>query len=343
MPKNNFDFLRFVFALIVVLSHIVDLSLNPDLLFLKKYFDSHLSVTGFFIISGYLIAGSYVNTKDTRKYFVKRAKRLLPAYIFVVLFAAVMFSFISTQTIATYFSSPQLYKYLLSNLSFLNFLQPCLPGVFGSNLLCTVNGALWTIKVEVSFYLFLPILIYIIHRFDRKFWVFGLLYFLGLNYQFGLKALSLMKPEKAAFFEVLQHQLPGFLTYFMAGISLYYFKDIFQKYRNSLSLISLLVFVIEYYFNWEVFRPIAMAILILYCATGFKFLNNFGRYGDFSYGIYIYHFPLIQTAVSLQLFQLYPPFLVGFAILVCLGTMAYVSWILLEKRFLQRTLHKQNS
>ncbi len=340
MQKNNFDFLRFVFALIVVLSHIVDLSQHPDLLFLKKYFDSHLSVTGFFIISGYLIAGSYVNTSDTRKYFVKRAKRLLPAYVFVVMAVAVLFSFISTQTIGSYFSSPQLYKFLLSNLSFLNFLQPCLPGVFGSNLLCTVNGALWTIKVEVSFYLVLPILIYFIHRFNKKVWVFVLLYLVGLTYQIGLDELAHVKPENSAFFEILQHQLPGFLTYFVAGIFLYYFKDIFRKYRNGLSLIALLVFVIEYYINWEIFRPMAMAILILYFATGFKFLNNFGRYGDFSYGIYIYHFPIIQTAIALQLFQLYPPFLVGFSVLVCVGTMAFLSWNLLEKRFLQRALHQ---
>ena len=116
MNKNNFDFLRFLFAFVVILSHIIDLSLYPDFLFLKKFFDTHLSVTGFFIISGFLIAGSYVKTQNIRKYFVKRAKRLLPAYLFIITFCAILFSIFSSYNLSEYFLNSMLYKYFFANL-----------------------------------------------------------------------------------------------------------------------------------------------------------------------------------------------------------------------------------
>lgn len=336
MNKNNFDFLRFLFAFIVILSHIIDLSQFPDFIFLKKYFDTHLSVTGFFIISGFLITGSYVKTRNIRLYFIKRAKRLLPAYILIVLFSALFFSVFSIYNFQEYFSNSMLYKYLFANLFFLNFIQPCLPGVFLNNILCTINGALWTIKVEVSFYIILPILIFLITKFEKKIIVFVAIYVLGLLYILGLYLTNFIIPEKHSFLLILKHQLPGFLTYFISGISLFYFFDFYMKYKNKLIIIAIIVFSIEYYFNLEILRPIAMSLLLLYFAYGFKFLNNWGKYGDFSYGIYIYHFPVIQLVVSLNLLNNFNPFLVAFSIIITALFLAIISWNFLEKKFLNR-------
>jgi len=336
MNKNNFDFLRFLFAFIVILSHIIDLSRFPDFIFLKKYFDTHLSVTGFFIISGFLITGSYVKTQNIRLYFIKRAKRLLPAYLFIVLFSALFFSIFSIYNFQEYFSNSMLYKYLFANLFFVNFIQPCLPGVFLNNILCTINGALWTIKVEVSFYIILPIIILLITKFEKKIVVFVAIYALGLLYILGLYLTNFILPEKYSFLLILKHQLPGFLTYFISGISLFYFFDFYMKYKNKLAIIAIIVFSIEYYFNLEILRPIAMSLLILYFAYGFKFLNNWGKYGDFSYGIYIYHFPIIQLVVSLNLLNKFNPYLVAISIISTVFLLAFLSWNLLEKRFLKR-------
>jgi peptidoglycan/LPS O-acetylase OafA/YrhL len=336
MNKNNFDFLRFLFAFIVILSHIIDLSLFPDFLFLKKYFDTHLSVTGFFIISGFLIAGSYVKTQNIRKYFVKRAKRLLPAYLFIVIFSALFFSIFSSYNLYEYFTNSMLYKYIFANLFFVNFIQPCLPGVFLNNILCTINGALWTIKVEVSFYVILPLILLLINKFEKKIVVFISIYFLGLIYLLALYLANFIIPEKQGLLLILKHQLPGFLTYFISGISLFFYFDFYMKFKNKLAVISIIVFSVEYYFNLEILRPIAMSLLILYFAYGFKFLNNWGKYGDFSYGIYIYHFPIIQMVVSLNLFHKFNPFLVAFSIIITVFFLAFLSWNLLEKRFLKR-------
>jgi len=340
MNKNNFDFLRFLFAFIVVLSHIIDLSQFHLFLPFKRYFDSHLSVTAFFIISGFLIAGSYIKTNNIKQYFTKRAKRLLPAYIFVIVFSFFFFSFFSELNFLQYFSSPVLYKYLLANLFFTNFIQPCLPGVFDNNLLCTINGALWTIKVEVSFYLLLPIILLFAYKMKEKVYLYIGLYLFSLFYFYGLGYASLNSTKYGGIFDILQHQIPGFLTYFVSGMVVYEYFEKFTFYKNKLLFLATVVFIIEYYYNLEVFRPIAMSIIIFYFAFGFKIFNNWGKYGDFSYGVYIYHFPIIQLAIALNLFNLFNPFLVALFTIIFVLICAIISWHLLEKKFLVRNIIK---
>ena len=336
MGKNNFDFLRFAFALIVVFSHVIDLSLAPNLQFLKPFFDTHISVTGFFVISGCLISASYMRSSSISSYFEKRARRLLPAYFLVIILSVLVLSFFSQLNITDYFLNTQLYTYLVSNLLFVNFIQPCLPGVFIDNAYCAVNGALWTVKVEVGFYLVLPLILLGLKRISNKFYYLVGLYLFGLIYQYTLPQLIPVWPAKASLLNTLQHQLPGYLTYFTAGIILFQYLDVIKKNRVAWGLLACLVFVVEYRAGLEILRPMAMAILIACFAFGFSFLNNFGKYGDVSYGIYILHFPFIQCLVSLGLFERYNPFLLLFGIVLMVLVAGYLSWQLVESRFIHR-------
>jgi peptidoglycan/LPS O-acetylase OafA/YrhL len=341
MEKNNFDFLRFYFALVVVISHCISLSGAPVLQFLNPYFDTHLSITGFFIISGYLIYGSYLKSNSLKDYCIKRAKRILPAYLFIIFFSAFFFCLFSTYSINEYFFNVQFKKYIFANLFFLNFIEPCLPGVFKSNSLCAINGALWTLKVEVAFYLAIPLIVYFGNKFSKPYLWYILLYVLGLFYQFLLNKLGDVFPEKYSFFMIMKHQMPGFLTYFISGIAINHYFDFYKKNKKYLTIFSVIMFGVEYYFDLEILRPIAFSILIMGIAYGFKFLNNFGKNGDFSYGIYIYHFPLIQFLVSFNWFTIYNPILVIFFIVSVVFAFSYFSWHLLEKKFLYRFKQKR--
>jgi peptidoglycan/LPS O-acetylase OafA/YrhL len=126
------------------------------------------------------------------------------------------------------------------------------------------------------------------------------------------------------------------LSYFAAGIFVFYYLDWIKKHLSKLLAPAMLVFVLEYVNDLEVFKPIALAILITYLAFGLSFLNNFGKYGDVSYGIYILHFPLIQLLVSLGLFKQYNVFLLLFSIVFVVIGLGFASWHLVEKPFLKR-------
>ena len=165
--RNNLDCLRLILASTVALFHISALTNLSALSFLGRYCSPHFAVRSFFVISGLLIYRSYTRSSSMASYLEKRARRIYPAYFICIVVAALALCSLSTLPVSQYFGFG-FWKYLGANLLFLNFLAPSLPGVFTSNTLSAVNGALWTLKIEVIFYLFVPILHYLCARFGTK-------------------------------------------------------------------------------------------------------------------------------------------------------------------------------
>jgi len=331
MNNNNcFDFLRFFFAVNILFAHLCELSQSKSLEFLSNFSNSSIAVKGFFIISGFLVAKSYSNTPSLTNYFIKRAKRILPAYIFVVLFSTLFLSFFSSYDVLEYFKDPSVYQYFGWNIIFLNFMHPCLPGLFESNLYCVINGSLWTLKVEEGFYIVLPLIFYLINKFKKPFLILGSLYVLSLLYWFVMD-FYLNKP-------LLAKQLPGYLVYFVIGIFLFLNFDFVLQNKKKLfvSAVFLLVFSIFSNFQIDLFYPAAFGLIVIIAAYGLPFLNNFGKYGDFTYGMYIYHFPIIQLFRQYNLFERFNPFLMAILVILITFSFAVFSWFLIEKRFLDR-------
>jgi len=185
---NNFDLLRFCFAAIVVLVHSHILSKRPELAFLSEYLSTELAVQAFFVASGALVFMSYERSSSLRTYFEKRARRILPAYVAIVLLCAFGGAFVTSLPLQRYFSGEWL-RYVAANLAFLNFLHPTLPGVFDGNPLREVNGALWTLKIEVAFYLFVPLLGWAMRRMPSLA-LLAALYVLSVLYNEGLLAMQ---------------------------------------------------------------------------------------------------------------------------------------------------------
>lgn len=336
MKQNNFNFLRFYFAFVVVIGHLIGISQIGIFQRFLPYFNTYISVTAFFCISGFLITSSYLNTKSLKNYLKKRAARLLPAYIFVVIVCALFLSLLSKYTFQEYFVHPQLFKYLGANLSFLNFIQPSLPGVFLRNGLSNdVNGALWTLKVEVSFYLTIPILLYIIKKIRRKYILFIVIYFLSVLYKYSFEQFSYMTGN--GLYMMLARQLPGFMSYFVCGIALYYYHDLFIRNKNWLVVLGILIYIVEIKMGLEILRPVALSIIIFTFAFSLQKLNSFAKHGDISYGIYIFHCPIIKIAIDLGFFERYNPVIVALAIILTVLVVGYASWHLLEKHFLKKT------
>jgi len=322
ITKNNFDFLRVLLAFIVFVGHLGALAASDEL----KIFEHspvEIAVFGFFVVSGFLIARSYDRSSSLKSYLKKRIKRIVPAYLLVVFLCAILLSLVSTYSFTDYFSNTQVYKYLFWNSLFLNFKAPWLPGVFGNQ---AVNGALWTLKIEMCYYFCVPLLFLLFGKNNRYRNIsLMIIYFLSLvylNYFESLGKISLAK------------QLPGTLSFFIPGMLIYFNFDKFIKHKNLLFIIAILTVWIDLITGIILFSPMMIGIITLYIAYSFKFLNNFGKYGDFTYGIYIFHFPIIRTFTTLGLFKDYNPYIMALVCMLVVIGVGISSWHFYEKKFL---------
>ncbi|MDO3694030.1 acyltransferase [Wenyingzhuangia sp. chi5] len=326
---NNFDFLRFIFAFTVAFSHLITLSELKELKKFDVFFDTHLAINGFFIISGFLISKSFTTSSGFYNYTKKRLKRILPAYIFIIFTCAILFSFISSISIFEYFTTLQFWKYLGANLIFQNYLEPCLPGVFTNHLHCAINGSLWTIKIEEMFYFTLPIFFWLIRNVKINFYLLSAAcYIVSISYYNYFCYIDMYNIAK---------QFPGALAFFLTGIILHHNYNFFYREKNLFILPCLILFFLEkYMFNTQILKPITLGIIIFYLAYDFKFFNNFGKYGDFTYGIYIYHFPIIQLFIHYDLYNKYNSYLISLATLILIIILSVFSWYFIELPFLSK-------
>ena len=336
MKRDNcFDFLRFIFAFNVVLGHLTVIALFPELEAYSRWFNTYLSVTGFFVISGFLIAQSYERS-TLKSYLIKRAKRLLPAYLFVVIGCAIGLVGLSTFSALDYYTSVDFWGYLGANLSFMNFLHPWLPGVFNSPFINdnSVNPALWTLKIEVGFYLIIPLLMLWLRKCKRPWIVLFFIYILAVIYRDGLSMIAQITHNKM--YTILARQLPGFMSFFATGMACFIYKKYFIRYKNYLILPAILLFALEYYFDVEIFTPLAWGLMVLWCAYSLPAFNNFAKYGDISYGIYIYHGPILKILLSIGLFTTLGVWHASIIYIISVIFVGLISWHALENQFLRR-------
>jgi peptidoglycan/LPS O-acetylase OafA/YrhL len=219
----------------------------------------------------------------------------------------------------------------------MNFLHPSLPGVFDHPLIndTTVNPSLWTLKIEVGFYLIIPLLM-IWFRKSRRPWVALLIiYVLSILYRNVFNAYAdYTHSDMPAF---LARQLPGFMTYFAAGMAGYWYKEQMLRYKNYMILPALLVFAAEYYYaGIELLHPLAWGVIVLWCAYSLPIFNHFAKYGDISYGIYIYHGPILKILLSVGLFSAISLPYATIVYLISVLIIGFLSWHLLENKFLRR-------
>lgn len=324
---NNFDALRLLLATGVMFYHLHELTRQSALHGLAKLTNSTALVQSFFVISGFLIFMSYEKSRSLRDYLEKRVRRIYPAYVVVILLCATAGLFLTRLPLADYLSRTTL-KYLGTNLAFLVFLQPTLPGVFESNVIHAVNGSLWTLKIEAFFYVCVPPLCWIMRRFHRGY-VLALLYLASIVY-----AETLQRHGH----HELARQFPGQLCFFVAGAALYYYFEKFSKHAALWFVLALGILRIDRVWPVDWLIPACIGVVTVFLACCLPPVRWPGRMGDLSYGVYIYHFPIIQTLEHYGVFR-WNPF-AGLALTVALTFgLAFASWHLVEKRFLRRSSH----
>ncbi len=333
LAQNNFDLLRLLLAVTVCISHASYLSGFEQIGIVSSFLSSAVTVKAFFVVSGFLIFMSFERSSSLMAYVRKRIRRIYPAYFTVVMLCAILLCAVSSKSIGEYFSFEWI-KYVFSNLTFLNLLQPELPGVFENNHLPDINASLWTIKIEVMFYLTVPVLVFLFRKFARL-PVLILVYCSSVAYAEILEAVA--ERTDRGIYEELSRQLPGQLSYFMAGAFFYYFLPFFERHVKYFLAAAVLVLAININFPLPPLEPFALATVVIFLSL-FFYMGNFRNYGDFSYGIYILHYPIIQTILHFGWFR-HHPWLFLATVMVITTAGAIGMWHLVEKQFLGHRGH----
>ena len=307
--ENNFDIIRLLLAAVVVFFHIGHVSGAPIFDPLPRYFSGHLAVEGFFAISGFLIFASWERASSLRDYIIKRAARILPGYwLATALCLAIAFSY----------GSFHVARFLFANLTFATFLGGTVPGAFPNNPTPVLNGALWTIKIEVMFYVAVPMIVWLCRRLHRDAVLWTLF------------ALSIIYRVAMASHETLALQLPGQLSFFMIGALIHYHLKWFEANGKWITAAAALMFVAHTITGWFILRPAAVATLTLAASLLLPTVKGPTRWGDFSYGTYVLHWPIIQIVVATGLYVT-RPWVAMVVTLLGVAVGAVLSWFIVEK------------
>jgi peptidoglycan/LPS O-acetylase OafA/YrhL len=329
MDKNNFDGVRLGLALIVFFAHIGILTEASEFSTFKYLFDSVFAVKGFFAISGFLIGRSYLSSGGLADYAEKRIRRIFPAYMSTILLCLLIGGVTTSLSVRDFLTAPDTIRYIFANVSLANFLQPTLPGVFEGNPAQYMNGSLWTIKIELMLYFCTPILILLFRRYGALM-ISPMVFFSSIAW-----AWYFEYDYPGRWGDEIARQFPGQLSYFVVGLLFSFDLRIlvWLKYIALVSVVSLFVFD-----NWMIklfLDPISYSTGVLYLSILAIRNLGIGRFGDISYGIYLYHYPIIQFLIFCDIFQRN----VWLGLVVALFStvlISFASWHLLEKKWLLR-------
>ena len=347
--RNNLDCLRLLLASTVALFHMHALTGIRAFHGFGVYLSPTFAVRSFFVISGLLIYRSYTRSSSVRSYLEKRVRRIYPAYFTIIVVAAFGLFPLSVLPASKYFGLGLL-KYLAANLAFMNFLAPSLPGVFATAGNSAVNGALWTLKIEVLFYLSVPLLHWLCQKFGTKL-VLATLFVLSCLWKYGFEILGSRSTLPAVFtfdrsrniYSQLAVQFPGQLAYFIAGIVLLLYFDKLKHYFGVILVATVALYLVDHFFTGGILDSggtldILWISGIVFMFGFWRYFGNFSKHGDFSYGVYIVHWPILQTLFALGLARLNPFLFLALAVsLIALA--AFLMWHLVEKRFLAWSSH----
>lgn len=287
---NNFDCVRLLAALAVMYSHQVKLT-DRGIVAVSAYHDlGKMGVLVFFAISGYLVMQSWERDPHLGRFLARRLLRIWPGLACVMLLTLLVLGpALTTLPLAEYFRSPQTWDFA-SHLWFVVGEQQ-LPGVFVGHAIERVNGPLWTIPLEMGWYVVLAAL-----------GVAGL-----LRYGFAVPVVTVACA--LYLFGVYGAERPGverwwpmeFGLFFLYGACMHAGRRLWQPrpWRAALAAVALAGVAWALGHDYVAIWLALPCLTVLAAQASTPLVRDAGRLGDFSYGIYIYSFPVQQTVIWL--------------------------------------------
>lgn len=335
--RLEIDGLRTIAVFAVILFH-----LNSNFLIGGYY-----GVDVFFVISGYLITGILIKSIDSgsfnmKDFWLKRVKRIIPLLLTVTITTtAVLPFFVFKPTCIEVLKDifPAIFSYFNFH-AYFNF-----GDYWGQTADQSFFLHTWSLSVEEQFYLFYPLVLFIIHKYFKSFLIplvvitilsLGLfIYFVNIKTQLSFYMLP---------FRIWELSIGGVIICLPKNIKIQ------QRYKNLLPVIGLILIITSYIFatksiSYIAILPVVGSFLIIYFSTGNDTLGKllssklFVHVGKLSYSLYLWHWPVMVLFKNqeFKMIGINHFFLYGIMLLITY-VLSYLSYTIIETRL--RHYHK---
>jgi len=296
---NNFDAIRLAMATLVVWSHSFALyygteSFEPISLALNGTYNAgNIAVLVFFIVSGFLITRSFVTSSSTKSFISKRIRRIYPGYLVATSLCA--FVVIPLYSSIRDKSLLEIIKTFTLNLFLRNYFPPS--NAFTANPAANaINGSLWSIPFE--FWCYIGVAALGVTGFlskKRALLVFAVLVLIGRV------VLDLLGRKPGWGFIGLVFGWPYMwfiiLPCFLLGMLAYCYRNYLPRSRALLVVLTAMTTAAAWISPHvtHLLLPPALAYGVFYVAFSESIrLHKVVKFGDFSYGTYLYAFTIQQ-------------------------------------------------
>lgn len=347
---NNFDAMRLFFALAVVWSHSFALYYGSEsrelvsLVMHGTYNSGNVAVLGFFAISGFLIAHSFERSSSPGSFLSKRVRRIHPGFIVATMICCFAvtplwskegFGAITARTAA---------KSIGLNVLLQGYVPPA--STFPGNHLHAVNGALWSIPFE--FWCYLGTAALGLCGLLRRRWLVGAIVVALILTRAWLDATG-RRPGGGAIGKIIGFPYFWFMVLppFLCGTFVYLSRATLSRSRWTLAAALAMPVLASHLPIEQRYRAICTNVVFSPCLAYAIFhvafsrtakAHHFGRFGDFSYGTYLYAFP-IQQILFAEFGERLPfaAYLTGSLVLSVLA--GAISWFAVERWFIRAKQH----
>jgi len=345
--QNNFDLIRLVAAGEVAAKHsLIHLASDEFPYWAKACFAFVPGVPIFFFLSGFLISRSWERSPSVAEYARNRALRIFPALWCCVAFATLLL-FLTGYLGSVQWQPLTLAAWMVGQATVFQFWTPEFLRDFGVG---AVNGSLWTISVEIQFYVLIAVIYTLMSGLPARAQTATLG---ALAIAFSL--LNLFRPEAEAFIDestgwwvatrLYSVSFPPWFFMFLLGAWAQRNSSWIVPFciRHARVIVALYLAVMFAAFHFgrpplgneiPVYLVPLMGAAVLSCAYVRPGVAHWVLRGnDVSYGLYIYHFPIVNVIIETN--RAGGIGWVAVALVASVGC-AVASWIFVERPFLRR-------
>jgi peptidoglycan/LPS O-acetylase OafA/YrhL len=320
----GFDALRISLSILILCVHSASITGFPEdpMTGPTRYVTAAL-VPAFFALSGFLVIASAIRSDSLATFITFRGLRILPALVTEVVVTALLIGPIVTSIqLSDYFSNPEFFAYFQNLIGNIHY---HLPGVFRNNPMTPVNASLWTIRPEIVCYIVLALIILTKLKSNITFYVcltlalFVAIVSLSVAQSTGTAGMNFAAQAKYFFFFIV-----GNLAYLLRH------KIPFSWPTCAISAIASALLLQAP--GWEIVAALPLVYCIVFLGLVKIPMPKLLAKGDYSYGIYLFSYPVQQLVASFPETRLwYVNILIALPITLAV---AAVSWHLIEKPFL---------